>query len=257
MRGVLILTEGRSGSNWLGSLTNPTGTLGKSSEWVDKSISGINPRKVSCDEFVERILKLASTENGFFSIKLFPRHIHQFQIYYGKDLIKYICDSQEVLLLRLTRLDRLGQAISFCKALQTGEWKATTGRKNTPIYDFNQICRCYFMIGRSYDFWSNYTNITQLKVVNFIYEDLLEDPTAWVDEIANFAGITYSKKILRPDTQIQRNAQSEVWRDQFLREISSSEFLAQTTPSEFPRRTITNLVRFVFGRQMKPVPYST
>lgn len=257
MRGALILTEGRSGSNWLGSLTNSTGKLGKSSEWIDRAISGIDPRKFSCEEFVDSTLKLASTENGFFSVKLFPRHMHQFQEYYGKDLIKCISASHDVLLVGLTRRDRVGQAISFSKALQTGAWKATTGSKHTPIYDFGQICRCYFMVSRSYDFWASYTNITQSKVVSFIYEDLLADPTVWVDEIAEFAGITYSKKHITPTTQIQRNLQSETWRDQFLREIGSSEFIAHTSPSRTPSRNAGNLVRFARGHHMKPKPYSS
>ena len=71
MRGVLILSEGRSGSNWLGSLTNATGMMGNSNEWVDEYLLGINPSKVSCSEFVDKILDMASTDNEFFSIKLF------------------------------------------------------------------------------------------------------------------------------------------------------------------------------------------
>ena len=257
MRGVIILTEGRSGSNWLGSLTNSTGKLGKSSEWIDEATSGIDPRKVSSEEFVAGILKLASTENGFFSIKLFPRHMHQFQEHYGKDFIKHICDSHDVLLVSLTRQDRIGQAISFSKALQTGAWKSTTGSKREPVYDFDQISRCFFMVGRSYDFWQSYASITQRTVLNFVYEDLLEDPISWVDEIASFAGITYSKDSVKSGTQIQRNSQSEAWRNQFEKEAIAGEFIANTTPSRVPSRNIENIIRFLRGRHTKPKPYSS
>nr|WP_234896545.1 hypothetical protein [Sinorhizobium meliloti] len=38
MRGYLLLTEARSGSNWLGSLVNGAGNMGRSSEWLSPKI---------------------------------------------------------------------------------------------------------------------------------------------------------------------------------------------------------------------------
>ena len=255
MRGVLILTEGRSGSNWLGSLTNSTGMMGKSSEWVDEYLLGINPRKVSCSEYVDKVLDMSSTDNEFFSIKLFPRHMIQFQNYFGLDFIKYIRERHDVLLLSLTRDDQLGQAISFSKAIQTGAWSSKFDQKRTPIYNFDQICRCFFMIGRSYDFWVSYAKITQSKVINFTYEELLENPSKWVDEIAKFAGVDYIIDNLKSDVQVQRNNQSEIWRKQFANDACTNEFISNTTPSVLPRRSISNIFRFLCGVHTKPKPY--
>lgn len=50
MKGVAILTEARSGSEWLGSLTNSTGTFGNSAEWLDTINLGFKPK--SFDELL-------------------------------------------------------------------------------------------------------------------------------------------------------------------------------------------------------------
>jgi hypothetical protein len=40
---VAILAEVRSGTNWLGSLTDATGMMGRIEEWLDRGYLGIEP----------------------------------------------------------------------------------------------------------------------------------------------------------------------------------------------------------------------
>lgn len=256
MKGVIILTEGRSGSNWLGSLASSAGVLGVSKEWVDSVHSGLNPKRTPCDKYIETILTKAATPNGFFAIKLFPRHLHSFQMIYGCDFIKRLRQQHDILFILLTRRDRVKQAISFSKAFQTGGWKNTTGKKNVVAkYDFDMICRSYFMIGRSYDFWTSYIEVLQLQVKHLVYEDLLDDPSIYIDLIAKHAGNPKIDNIYS-DMTIQRNSESEEWTDRFAQDIKMREFVANTTPAKNHPRTLSNLARFFRGKQMKPVPYS-
>jgi LPS sulfotransferase NodH len=257
MKGVIQLTEGRSGSNWLGSLTDSTGVLGLSKEWVDLSRINFNPKKLTGEQYIASIIDHASTPNGFFAIKMFPRHLHWFQMQYGYDLIKSLNLSHDILFIKLTRRDRVGQAISFTKALQTGAWRAHRGTTKTPEYDFEQICRSYFMIGRSYDYWNSYVNAMQLKNRCFVYEDLLENPVEYVDVIAAHADITDYENKVKTDVVIQRNSQTEEWRNRFEEDVKSREFVSYTTPSKRPPRHISNIIRFFRKKQMKPVPYGT
>ncbi len=256
MKGIIQLTEGRSGSNWLGSLTDSTGVLGRSEEWVDPHQLNLNPKKLNGEQYIASIIDHASTPNGFLAIKMFPRHLHWFQMQYGYDLIKHLNRSHDILFIKLTRRDRVGQAISFTKALQTGAWRAHRGTTKTPEYDFEQICRSYFMIGRSYDYWNSYVNAMQLKNRCFVYEDLLENPVEYVDAIAAHAGITDYEHKIKTDLVVQRNSQTEEWRRRFEEDMKSREFVSYTTPSRRPSRHISNIIRFFRKKQMKPVPYS-
>lgn len=256
MNGVIILTEVRSGSNWLGSLTNSTGVLGNSEEWVTSYFTDYDPKNVSCDDCIEALLAKASTQNGFFAIKLFPRHLHEFQMTYGCDFIKRLRQNHDVLLLRLTRRDRIAQAVSFSKALQTGKWRSTFAIKDIVAeYDFATVCRSYFMIGRSYDFWNSYVGVQQFEVDHFVYEDLLSDPQAYIDAIAKHAGSPEFGSV-STELKVQRDLESEVWIERFAKDISTREFIEDTTASTKPGRSLTNLARFLRKKQMKPFPYS-
>ena len=60
---------------------------------------------------------------------------------------------------------------------------------------------------------------------------------------------------LKSDVQVQRNNQSEIWRKQFANDACTNEFISNTTPSVLPRRSISNIFRFLCGVHTKPKPY--
>jgi len=47
MKGLLLLTEARSGSSWLGNAARRTGVLGKSGEWLSPGVLGVNAKQVN------------------------------------------------------------------------------------------------------------------------------------------------------------------------------------------------------------------
>ena len=85
MKGVLMVTEARSGSNWLGNAASQTGVLGKSGEWISPVNHSVNAKRVTAEEYIQKIFECASTDNGVFYIKIFPRHLHWFQSQFGFD----------------------------------------------------------------------------------------------------------------------------------------------------------------------------
>ena len=64
MKGFLILSEGRSGTEWLRSMTNATGVLGTADEWlmVDVLDGPSSPAKAA--EHLDAVVVRASTPNG-------------------------------------------------------------------------------------------------------------------------------------------------------------------------------------------------
>ncbi|MGX7876683.1 Stf0 family sulfotransferase [Mesorhizobium sp. ORM6] len=175
MKGVAILTEARSGSEWLGSLTNSTGLFGKSAEWLDTANLGRKPK--SFDELMSAVIDCGGTANGRFAVKLFPRHLHWSQAKYGADFLAECLRRHAMGLVLLERRDRLRQAISYCRAKASGRWRSTmAGAGLVPQYDFAGICQAYFLIEQSYAFWEAYLRMANLPYDHLFYEDLLDDP---------------------------------------------------------------------------------
>ncbi len=254
-KGTITLSEGRSGSSWLCELCNSTGVLGKSSEWIDAQHVGVSPTSMSGEKYLDAVVDAGSTPNGFFALKIFPRHVHWFQIQYGFDLIEHLRNVHDVQLVVVERRDRIKQAISFSKALQTKSWSSEQTQKRTAQYDFDQICRCYFMVSRSYEFWKSYLDLKQLAHQHFFYEDMIPEPDIFVQTIAKHADVAmpldYSTERL-----IQSDRTSGEWEKRFLDEALNKPFISASTPARPPRRTLSNLGRFLSRKPMKPFPFT-
>ncbi|WP_417250256.1 Stf0 family sulfotransferase [Celeribacter sp.] len=253
-KGVLILTEGRSGSNWLGSLATGAG-LGRSGEWLGREQSQLDPVLTDRKTYFEAAIENGTNGSSGFCIKIFPRHLHWINHYYNKDFIRYCRENHDVSLVLLTRNDRLRQAISFSRGLQTEQWTSKGEKKKDADYDFDQICRCYFLINRSYDYWRSYTGVISEDIQHFIYEDLLDDPSPFVNHIADHFGVTHPTK-LESSLTVQRDETTEKWRVRFLEEAKTRDFIDSTTPSRLPGRSPRNLIRFLRKKPLSPYPYA-
>ena len=254
-RGSLILTEGRSGSNWLGSLSTGTGVLGTSGEWFARWAFPKELKSATMDEYLDATIERASTPNGYFTIKLFPAHLHLFNIKFGEDLITVLMDRYDCNFISLYRRDRLRQAISFARSIQTEQWSSRGGSKRDAQYNGNQIARCFFLINRSYAFWEDYAGIRQLEVTKFIYEDLLSAPQPYVDAIAKHANETVDT-LPSSDFKIQRDDTTEEWIERFNKDIPNLNLVAASTPHRTYRRDPSNMGRFLRAKPMKPYPFT-
>jgi LPS sulfotransferase NodH len=196
-----------------------------------------------------------STDNGFFALKVFPRHIHWFSTFYGLDLLKEITSHHDVLFIFITRNDRLKQAISFSRATQSHAWTIFHDPKGTEEYDFVRICRCYFSIGQSYEFWRSYLAVQDLPHLHFAYEDLLPDPAPFVDAVANHAGVTTVPEY-KTNLKVQSDTTTKEWCERFSKEVKQRGFIETTSFSNYPTRKLSNFIRFLRNQPLKPYPYT-
>lgn len=255
MQGLILLTEARSGSSWLGSLANSTGCLGRSNEWFVPGLLGPDANRLSAEAYLARVIERASTPNGVFAIKLFPAHLHWFQYQHGLDALDWLKHHHQVALQRLSRRDRVLQAVSYARGVQARAWEGANATGKGARYDFDSICRCYFLIERSEAFWDTYLALRAAPVQRFYYEDLVADPGAYISTLATHAGI----RSLNPpvsDMRMQKDGDSAAWADRFRTEAQARGLLVAAAPSRPYRRNPANLLRFLRGQQMKPYPYS-
>lgn len=253
MKGYLVLTEGRSGSNWLSSLANGTGYMGTSDEWIDSVNLGVELNSLTADTFLHRVLDLSSTDNGRFGIKLFPRHLIEAHRAFHIDLIRELRSQHDVSTMLLIRRDRHRQAVSFAKAWMTEQWRSDLPKKASAQYDFELICRSYFYVERSYAYWRSYLQLTDVPFDEFAYEDLVEDIDPYLSRLAEVLDVA------KPDSpttrlQVQRDSQTEEWVDRFRADLGARDIVEASALHTPPKRTLKNLWRFWNKQPMTPLP---
>lgn len=243
MKGYLILTEGRSGSNWLGSLAKNTGKMGIPGEWIDHHLLGVQPSDYSPSEYFELVINRGRSGNDRFGVKIFPRHFYWVLNKYDFDFVAECQDSHDIKLIFLCRKDRMKQAISFARGKMTSQWKSTSIKQGEERYDFNEICRAYFYIEQSYAFWRAYLNVRNLAHEELSYEDLISDPSPFIRILADHLQVEAPSE-LRTDLKIQRDDVTEEWMQRFEADMAGKNGLESAAIWRPASRTPENLMRF-------------
>jgi LPS sulfotransferase NodH len=133
LRGYAICTVPRSGSNWLGQLLASTGLLGNPLEYFNGVARRLLTDPLYPDDpqqQVARILTTGRSANGIYGFKLFAP---QFQQIEGKVSLSRDLPNLRFILLR--RQDVLRQAISWVRALQTNQYRASQPVQGGRDYD--------------------------------------------------------------------------------------------------------------------------
>jgi LPS sulfotransferase NodH len=249
LRGVAVLTEGRSGSNWLGSLTNATGVMGRSEEWLDPFFLGFEP--TGYDALEDAVIRKGSTENGRFAIKVFPRHQAWARGKFGKDLLFEIRRKHDLGFILLERRDRVRQAISFYRARISGLWTSRHKDAQAPVpYSFSGIGQAYFQIELSYAFWRAYLQLSELDFRQFVYEELQQDPKPYLEAVADFMGVPVPETTPVSEFTIQRDDITEDWMTRFRKDAAAKGAIEAFEDMPAVPRTLGNLVRFALKRPL-------
>jgi len=131
-------------------------------------------------------------------------------------------------LLYLERLDYLGQAISWVKALQTGVYRSGDQViEKYPHYDAVAIRKQLETIARSHARWRIYFARNDLSPTWLTYEDVVAAPDKLVDVVAGLIGERGPNNIDRTNInlEIQRDASTEEWRARFLADSRDLTYL--------------------------------
>lgn len=251
MKGLLILSMQRSGTNWLGAISNQTKQTGNSEEWLSFDKLEKPAKSFIAESFYQHVIQRGSTENGYFSVKIFPHHLRQCSDTYNFDFIRKCVSQHDTKIIFLHRENQHAQAISLIKARQTGKWRSTTNsrksRRNVSLeYDFKALCQAYFFIGRSNSFWRSYLSLNALPFEEFTYESLMNDPSPFANSVTRHFDVPPIESFDTKET-IQRDDLSAQWHKQFLHDISAHGIHPEAYQPLQPRRGITNAARVVLG----------
>ena len=221
-RGYAICTAPRSGSNLLCQFLTSTGLIGKPLEYFNTSarraLNDPSYPDTPSDQILQ-ILTTGATPNGVYGVKLFM---------YQHSVIMPVVDWSQALpnlsYVYLERRDRLGQALSWARAIQTSQYRSTQPVVGEPRYDAALIRELRDAIDSEHTQWSIFFASRNFEPLRIAYEDLVADPQSVVDRVAQLITVRPVPKIVnaRIDLAVQRDRITEEWRERFLSDESAT-----------------------------------
>lgn len=219
IKNYVIASTPRSGSTLLGKLLWETKRAGAPHEYFhDKHSKDYLERwKInSLEEYVQHLHRYRSSENGIFGIKL---HFHQLQNFNLAPLeLNRIFDYPQFVFIK--RRNKILQAISFAKALQTKQWALCVGEQlKIANYDFNQIDQALRQLEAEEEKWEAFLNANIIDYKTVYYEDFIEDIQGSLKDVMNYLEIQDVEMIsVKPSIVKMADEKTMEWLDRFLKE---------------------------------------
>jgi len=183
-------------------------------------------------DYLEMLFRHLTTANGVFGAKVTWRHFGAFvakarDIGPCRDLPPAALASTQLPNLRyvwLTRRDKLRQAISFSKALQTGVWSATgpaMADGPDPQYDPGSITALLQRIEDDEIRTRKYFSDNAIEPLTVVYEDFVARYEATCSDILKYLGVEPPEgfRLAVPTLTRQRDSQTEEWTRRYEDEI--------------------------------------
>ncbi|RAZ92872.1 hypothetical protein DPM33_03155 [Mesorhizobium hawassense] len=220
MHGFAICTAPRSGSNFLSQLLSSTGQLGRPLEYFN----GPGRRYFDDPDYpddrnaqIEKILTMGATPNGIYGLKIFA-----YQNDWVEDEIEWTARLPNLQFIFLRRRDILGQAISWARALQTGQYRHGQTSTGEAAFDGQAILDRLRAIAIEYARWEMYFARNEIAALPVVYEDVANAPQQAVDSIAGLFNLHHVRADARQVSVIlQRDESTEKWRRRFVEEFGN------------------------------------
>ena len=234
-RCYLICGIARSGSNLLSDGLRDTGRAGRpnqfflrSSESQFRAAHYFNEDMPFAD-YVRGIVEKSATSNEVFGFKLMAWYLNDFLKRLretgefggpGESDLEMLCAAfPRLRFLQITRRDKLRQAISKARALQTGLWKVQDGKSQVaePNYDRALIARCLAEAEAEEAIWRAFFDRIDRQPFRVEYEELCQNHAAVIHAVLDFLEIRLPRRIRigQPATIRQSDALSDEWERQY------------------------------------------
>jgi LPS sulfotransferase NodH len=234
-RCYLICAVARSGSNLLSDGLRDTSRAGRPNQFFLPSFEGHFRANYGFDagsefaDYVRGVVKKSATSNEVFGFKLMAWYLDAFLARlretgeFGEpaesDLEMLTAAFPRLRFLRITRRDKLRQAISKARAVQTGLWKVQEGKSERaePEYDRELIARSLIETEAEEDIWNAFFLRLGESSFRVEYERLCQDFEGTLSAVLDFLKIRLPRriKIRPPATTRQSDALSAEWEQRY------------------------------------------
>lgn len=224
----MICSTPRSGSTLLGDMLTTTGVAGVPMEYFnDVNIEAFferQKRQMGLDDYLNAIQGLRTTANGVFGFKAhFGQVTSALRTAGILDPAPFLNLFDRFIIIK--RRNKLGQAISWNKALQTGRWSSLHNHVDAPAlpvkFDPEKISKCLERIMRGEREWEETLQKLGREYHTIEYEALVEQPIERIADILTFLGIEDSYAAPKPRLEKQRDELNSQMERQYLSYITA------------------------------------
>jgi LPS sulfotransferase NodH len=220
-RHYVIASTYRCGSSYLSARLWRTGLLGAPWEYFNyESEMELMQTRLGTsdpDEYIDRLISRRTSANGVFGFKA---HFHHFEA-----ALKHSASLREMMgdanFIYLDRRDKLAQAVSMAKALQSRAWISLGTARHAPLfYSFEFIKACLEELKNSSESWWRWFEAAGKTPRIVIYEDLMLNADAVVDGIIEYIDVDRShvSNVNIPEPSKQSDDVNREWIERFTQE---------------------------------------
>jgi LPS sulfotransferase NodH len=163
----------------------------------------------SPQDYLVELLRRRTSQNGIFGFKA---HYHHFKVALrqNRDLLERLAPLSYVY---LHRTDRVAQAVSLAKALQTRAWVSLGDERRLPLfYSREFVTACLDELKQQDEDWRRWFHQNQIEPMVISYEDLMRNPHEVVQNIADITGVGEVTKTLElPRVERQSDHVNDEW----------------------------------------------
>ena len=207
----MVCAEPRSGSSLLCELLCDTELAGAPTEFFDREMMERFQEvwgAPSLERYLGALMRKKTGPNGVFGFKV---HYEQFSdVLAGSDIDSMFGDLR---LVHIGRRDRVRQAVSFARAIQTNQWASDHPARGAPAFDRDLIASCQKRIERVARGWERFFAERSASPLRIVYEDFAARPQETVEDVLRHLGVEFPAGLdLRPPTlDKQADSLSEQW----------------------------------------------
>ncbi len=239
-RCYVVCAVARSGSNMLTDGLHATRHAGRPNQYFLRQFEqhfgakhGLNAASDFVG-YVRGIIDRTATSNRVFGFKLMAWYVTDFTARLRNAGSFGAADATELEVLErafprlqfihIARRDRLRQAISKARAMQTGLWKVKQGKAAAadPEFDAKLIERCLDEAQQGENVWIDFFRRNNIAPFEVEYEEMCENYDAVVASVLDFLRISVPKnaRVSQPLTVRQSDDISRQWRDLYLESMA-------------------------------------
>jgi trehalose 2-sulfotransferase len=224
-KSYIVASSYRSGSQYLCWRLWQTGLLGAPSEVLNPTSELrvlMNRFKASSPaDYIAKLIARRTSRNGVFGMKA---HFHHFEAYQKEypELLEVLAPTTYIY---ISRQDRIAQAVSMAKALQTDAWtsRMEEGPKPVMVYDREMIAHCLVDIEQQDVTWRRWFETHNVAPFQVTYDDLTANAAGVVRSIVEYLGVENDERdeVDVPPAKKQADETNQEWIERFEREMKA------------------------------------
>jgi LPS sulfotransferase NodH len=240
----LVCATERSGSTLLCELLGATGIAGRPEEYfeyLDATGRARQPREYFDADTDPEILELlpalppplaprdwdaqladalvrGTTPNGVFGAKMMWAHLPDFLAHAEPEQVL----GEPLRWIHVGREDKLAQAISLWRAVQTARWRAADREGSEPVFHAGAIAALIRRLEDHERAWRDWFAERGIEPLEIPYETLAADPHATVCKVLSHVDLdTDGIEIPAPPMSRQADSRSQEWVERFRDEVAA------------------------------------